>query len=402
MDIKARSADRPRPRRRATPAASRPTPVASAATSPRTSPASAPPPTSSPPLGADAFGESLLTHTRDAGVHVDHVVVGPQPTGTYLAVLDHEGDLSVAVSDMTATDALTVADLDGVRAPRPALRAARRRRQHPGRRHDLARSSRRAAGDVPVVLEPVRSSRPAGWRRSCAPDRPVLAITPNIDELAALVGHDVAELGPGMSRAAAELHDLGVQHVWVRRGAAGQPAQQPHAPTAPPPSAPTDGLHRRRRRDRRRRLDDRRLRPRPPGRSRRTRRRGIRAGHRRPHDRVRLTPSAPTSPTRSSPGASPSKEPHDAPRRPPPRPRPRPRGRRGPRRRPPGRRARVDDHQPRHALPRATSRWPARSSRSSATAARPPRRSPSSTVSRASASPPTSSSCSPRTRTSPR
>jgi pseudouridine kinase len=46
-------------------------------------------------------------------------------------------------------------------------------------------------------------------------------VTPNSDELSALVGQDVPDTAPGLTRAAGVLHDLGVTHVWVRRGTRG-------------------------------------------------------------------------------------------------------------------------------------------------------------------------------------
>ena len=171
-------------------------------------------------LGTDAFGESLLSHTREAGVHVDHVVTSAQPTGTYLAVLDHRGDLSVAVSDMTATDSLTVADLDGVRALIQHCDLLVVDGNIPVDVTAWLLESARANG-VPVVLEPVSVIKARRMGTVLGPDRPVLAITPNLDELAALVGHEVPNSVPGMSRAAAELHERGVEHVWVRRGPKG-------------------------------------------------------------------------------------------------------------------------------------------------------------------------------------
>lgn len=171
-------------------------------------------------VGSDTFGDELLTHTRGAGVQLDHVVPSPRPTGTYLAVLDHDGDLSVAVSDMSATDALTVADLEPARSliqhcdllvvdGNIPLEVA-------SWLCDVAR-----AADVPVVIEPVSVVKARRLRPLLSPDRPILTVTPNIAELAALVGHDVADTVRAISRAAAELHDQGVQHVWVRRGARG-------------------------------------------------------------------------------------------------------------------------------------------------------------------------------------
>jgi pseudouridine kinase len=53
------------------------------------------------------------------------------------------------------------------------------------------------------------------------PATSVHAITPNVDELAALVGHDVADQPGDIAAAAAELHARGVRHVWVSRGAGG-------------------------------------------------------------------------------------------------------------------------------------------------------------------------------------
>lgn len=184
-------------------------------------------------VGSDAFGEGLLTHTRAAGVQLDHVVSGSRPTGTYLAVLDHDGDLSVAVSDMSATDALTVADIEPARSliqncdllvvdgNIPIAVATWL--------CDIARSA-----DVPVVIEPVSVVKARRLRPLLAPERPILAVTPNIAELAALVDHDVADTIPEITHAATELHALGVRHVWVRRGARGSLLSS--APT----NAPTD------------------------------------------------------------------------------------------------------------------------------------------------------------------
>ncbi len=171
-------------------------------------------------VGADSFGEELLAHTRSAGVSLDQVVVGPRPTGTYLAVLDHEGDLAVAVSDMSATDALSVADVEPARALVQHCDLLVVDGNIPLDVASWLADVATAAG-VPVVVEPVSVVKARRLRPLLAPSRPVLAITPNLAELAALVDHEVADTVPAISRAAAELHVLGVRHVWVRRGARG-------------------------------------------------------------------------------------------------------------------------------------------------------------------------------------
>jgi pseudouridine kinase len=172
------------------------------------------------PIGRDAFGEEVLAATRAAGVVVDHVVATTEPTGTYLAVLDASGELVVAVSSMRATDRLTVGQLmrsrdlvghadlvvlDGNVPEAPATWVL-----------DHA-----AAVGVPVVLDPVSVVKARPLATMLSPERPLLALTPNLDELSAVVGEPVAQTRVAISRAARQLHERGVEHVWVRRGVRG-------------------------------------------------------------------------------------------------------------------------------------------------------------------------------------
>jgi pseudouridine kinase len=171
-------------------------------------------------VGRDAFGEDLLVRTRAAGVLVDHVVEADGPTGTYLAVMDADGELVVAVANMEATDALTVARLAGARdlvahadllvldGNLPVAAAAWLL--------DLA-----AASGVPVAIDPVSVAKAALLAGALGPGRPVLAITPNLDEVAAILGRPVPDTAASVAKAAREVHDLGVTHVWVRRGVRG-------------------------------------------------------------------------------------------------------------------------------------------------------------------------------------
>ncbi len=165
-------------------------------------------------VGDDPFGGALLRATAAAGVGVEHVRRGPQPTGTYTAVLDAGGELAVAVADMAATESLSAADvraaagllagaallvLDANLAPGTLAAAL-----------DLA-----TAAGVPVVLEPVSVPKADRARALLQTGRPLLAVTPNRDELAVLAG---LPTGTPATVAAAALHAQGVQHVWVHRG----------------------------------------------------------------------------------------------------------------------------------------------------------------------------------------
>ncbi|QMU77893.1 winged helix-turn-helix transcriptional regulator [Streptacidiphilus sp. PB12-B1b] len=170
-------------------------------------------------VGRDAAGERLLGEAQAAGVHVDHVHRSPHPTGTYTAVLDADGDLVVAVADMAATDALAPEDLhparelighasmlvlDGNLSPQVLAYAL-----------DLARSH-----NVPALLEPVSVPKAALLVPLLAKAWPVFAVSPNLQELQALVGRPVPD-DDALILAAATLHEQGVEHAWVRLGERG-------------------------------------------------------------------------------------------------------------------------------------------------------------------------------------
>jgi pseudouridine kinase len=188
-------------------------------------------------VGADPLGEALLAATAGAGVGVDHVRRGPHPTGTYTAVLDADGELVAAVSDMAATDALSPAD---VRAARDLIAGAallvvdgNLGPGTVGAALDLA-----AEVGVRVVLDPVsvpKAGRLAGQLR---PARPVHFATPNADELAALSGR-TTDTDAGRRAAARVLHDAGVGWVWVRLGGDGSLLSGPDGVEAHP-AAPTE------------------------------------------------------------------------------------------------------------------------------------------------------------------
>jgi pseudouridine kinase len=170
-------------------------------------------------IGRDALGDSLLTQTVAAGVRCEYVQRTERSTGTYTAVLDSDGELVVAVSDMAAMDALGPAS---VNEARDIIAAAGllvldgnlniSALTHAG---DLA-----AAADVPTILEPVSVPKAALVASSISADRPLYAVTPNRDELSALTGLPT-RTDKQLQKAADRLHRRGVEHVWVRLGAHG-------------------------------------------------------------------------------------------------------------------------------------------------------------------------------------
>ena len=58
-------------------------------------------------VGDDPQGEQLLKQTADAGVDIEHSMVIPDcPTGTYLAILGHDGSLHLGMDSMQVTAAI--------------------------------------------------------------------------------------------------------------------------------------------------------------------------------------------------------------------------------------------------------------------------------------------------------
>jgi len=170
-------------------------------------------------VGRDPLGDSLLSETVAAGVRCEYVHRTDQSTGTYTAVLDSDGELIVAVSDMAAVAAIGPEHVDEARdvIASAGLLVLDGNLAVPAITHasDLA-----AAAKVRVVLEPVSVPKATLIASCIAADQPLYAVTPNRDELAALTGLP-ARTDTQMRKAIARLHGRGVDLVWVRLGAGG-------------------------------------------------------------------------------------------------------------------------------------------------------------------------------------
>lgn len=172
-------------------------------------------------VGLDDLGDALLRDTAEAGVDVHHVLRVPgASTGTYTAVLDSTGDLLVAVAAMQVIDALDATVL------------RRRRAAFHGADWVVADGNLSAASVLEVltlaadagarvVYEPVSVPKAAHLLAALDAGLAPYAATPNLDELAALVGRTVPDAKPAIRRAALDLHERGIELVWIRRGAKG-------------------------------------------------------------------------------------------------------------------------------------------------------------------------------------
>lgn len=168
-------------------------------------------------VGNDALGAGLLEATARSGVDISRVRALSLPTGTYTAILDHDGELQTAVSDMAVTDALEPSLVESAEALFAAARFAVLDANLPGAVLDAVLDIC-AQARVPVLADPV--SVPKALRLPLTPERPVHTLSPDASELAVLTGMAVDD-PDAVVRAARTLHARGVRRVWVRLGAAG-------------------------------------------------------------------------------------------------------------------------------------------------------------------------------------
>lgn len=170
-------------------------------------------------IGADPLGQELLRQTAAAGVYMDQVI-SSSSTASYLAALDPAGELLIGLSDFAATDAMTVAEVAHTAELIGQAAVVVVDANIPATVVSWVLAVAAASGSR-VVLEPVSVTKAARIRSVLRPTLPIFAITPNVAELAALVGRDLDDEPASLLAAAAELQQLGVSNIWVSRGAAG-------------------------------------------------------------------------------------------------------------------------------------------------------------------------------------
>ncbi|WP_158607598.1 carbohydrate kinase family protein [Flexivirga caeni] len=175
-------------------------------------------------FGDDTFGQRMVDETRSAGVDLRHSVQLPMPSGSYLAMLDADGELVGAVSDMSATEALAPEHVPDEVVAAASYVVADTNLSTATLEH-VCRAA--AAADVPVVLDPV-SDRKAQRLLPMLGSVPIHTLTPTRSELVALSGREDVEAG------VCTLHEAGVARVWVREGARGSTLFGSGAPISVP------------------------------------------------------------------------------------------------------------------------------------------------------------------------
>ncbi len=152
-------------------------------------------------IGNDANGDMILAATKAAGVNIQNVIRVDEATGTYLAVLDSNGEMITAINDMRlltvemiencqfeiASASLVVADCNLSIDCLSAINAER------------------------LIIEPV--SVPKSQRLlQILKRRKIYVATPNLDQIEALTGTRDPQ------SAAKILHALGLQNIVIHAG----------------------------------------------------------------------------------------------------------------------------------------------------------------------------------------
>jgi pseudouridine kinase len=164
-------------------------------------------------VGQDEFGERILREARAAGIDVSMTLMSAKPTGTYVALLDRDGDLAAAISAMDAMEELTPQRI-GARAG--TLAQARMVVADCNLEEaTLMRLAALCAGaNVPLAIDAVSTRKAERLRPLLRARQPIHLLALNRDEAAVLAGGRV-QSEADLKRAAGFLHRMNVRHVLI-------------------------------------------------------------------------------------------------------------------------------------------------------------------------------------------
>lgn len=188
-------------------------------------------------VGQDEFGERILREARASGVDVSMVLMSARPTGTYVALLDSDGELAAAISAMEAMEELTAE-----RITQRGAALAQARMVVADCNLEQAALTRLAevcaASSVPLAVDAVSTRKVERLRPLLRMRLPVHLLALNRDEAAVLAGCRVRS-DADLQRAADALHKAGAPHVLIGMSERGTFAASAGAPgtLVPPVSA---------------------------------------------------------------------------------------------------------------------------------------------------------------------
>jgi pseudouridine kinase len=164
-------------------------------------------------VGQDEFGDRILRELRAAGIDASMTLLSGRPTGTYVALLDHDGDMTAALSAMDAMEELTA---QRIAARAAALAQARMVVADCNlEQAALLRLAELCAGaKVPLAIDAVSTRKAERLRPLLKARLPIHLLALNRDEAAILAGGK-AQSDADLKRAAGILHRMNVTHALI-------------------------------------------------------------------------------------------------------------------------------------------------------------------------------------------
>jgi pseudouridine kinase len=164
-------------------------------------------------VGQDEFGERILREARAAGIDVSMTLTGAKPTGTYVALLDRNGDLTAAISAMDLMEELTP---ERISARASTLGNARMVVADCNLEEAalLRLAEVCAASKVPLAIDAVSTRKVERLRPLLKARLPIHLLALNRDEAAILAVRKVRS-ETDLKRAAGVLREMNVEHVLV-------------------------------------------------------------------------------------------------------------------------------------------------------------------------------------------
>ena len=161
-------------------------------------------------LGHGPDADMILGETTRAGVDTRNIVRSTKSTGTYIAILDHSGELVTAVNDMEILETLTPELMRGLES---AIVASRYVVADCNLSVKTLLVLAELCGDR-LVIEPVSVPKSKKLLTLLHQHKIFLA-TPNLDQLESLTGTRDVEIG------ARKLNAFGLRHVVIHAGERG-------------------------------------------------------------------------------------------------------------------------------------------------------------------------------------
>lgn len=161
-------------------------------------------------IGQDHQGQVVLSATQAAGVDISRISQTAPATGTYVAVLNPNGELVTAMSDMRAADEITP---DVILAHAEAIQAA----TFVVADCNLPLSTLQAIAELArdkLFIEPVSVPKSAKLK-ALLKSGPIFMASPNLDQVENLTGSRDIFAG------CAALHQMGLQYVVAHAGIEG-------------------------------------------------------------------------------------------------------------------------------------------------------------------------------------